>query len=232
MKIIDAVVLDMDGTLFNTKKEISPLTKEALIKIQDNGIQLILASGRPTSSMLPYAKALHMNKHHGLIISYNGACVIDCQNQELLYSKTMDLHVAKSLLEHIKKFHVIPIVYHQDTMYVNPIDNPIIKINNVNTLDVIKYESKGGNFFVCEVEDLSKFIGFPLYKILVAGDYDILSKDYKAIYHPFRANLHGVFSAPFYYEFTAQGVDKAQTLDVVAGHKRIRFKLQLKKCID
>ena len=32
------LVLDIDGTLTNSKKEITPRTKEALIKIQEQGV--------------------------------------------------------------------------------------------------------------------------------------------------------------------------------------------------
>ena len=43
-----AIVLDLDGTLTNNKKEITPLTKEALMSAQRDGMRVILASGRPT----------------------------------------------------------------------------------------------------------------------------------------------------------------------------------------
>ena len=41
------LVLDIDGTLVNSKKEITPLTLEYLIKIQEAGHIVALASGRP-----------------------------------------------------------------------------------------------------------------------------------------------------------------------------------------
>ena len=42
------IVLDLDGTLTNSKKEITPKTKEALMRIQKEGKTVVLASGRPT----------------------------------------------------------------------------------------------------------------------------------------------------------------------------------------
>ncbi len=41
---IKAIVMDMDGTLLNSKDKISPKTKDALIKCQKNGIKIVLAS--------------------------------------------------------------------------------------------------------------------------------------------------------------------------------------------
>ena len=43
------LVLDLDGTLTNSKKEITQPTLEALIEIQEAGKKVVLASGRPNS---------------------------------------------------------------------------------------------------------------------------------------------------------------------------------------
>lgn len=45
------IVLDLDGTLTNSKKEITPPTRDALIEIQQNGKKVVLASGRPINGV-------------------------------------------------------------------------------------------------------------------------------------------------------------------------------------
>ena len=47
------LVLDLDGTLTNAKKEITLRNREALIHAQEQGVKLILASGRPTFGIAP-----------------------------------------------------------------------------------------------------------------------------------------------------------------------------------
>lgn len=42
------LVLDIDGTLTNTRKEITPKTRDAILKIESMGHYVALASGRPT----------------------------------------------------------------------------------------------------------------------------------------------------------------------------------------
>ena len=54
----DILVLDLDGTLTNSEKKITPPTREALIEIQQNGKKVVLASGRPTPGIIPLAKEL------------------------------------------------------------------------------------------------------------------------------------------------------------------------------
>lgn len=42
------LVLDVDGTLLNDEKEISKRTLTTLLKVQQMGVRIMLASGRPT----------------------------------------------------------------------------------------------------------------------------------------------------------------------------------------
>ena len=46
------IVLDLDGTLTNRNKEITPKTKETLMKAQEQGKIVVLASGRPTYGVI------------------------------------------------------------------------------------------------------------------------------------------------------------------------------------
>ena len=59
---IKVIIMDIDGTLVNDEKVITPLTKETLLKAQDKGVRLVLASGRPTSGLLKLAEELDYGK--------------------------------------------------------------------------------------------------------------------------------------------------------------------------
>ena len=67
------LVLDVDGTLLNDEKEITPRTLATLLKVQQMGVHIVLASGRPTYGILPLAKKLELGNYGGYILSYNGA---------------------------------------------------------------------------------------------------------------------------------------------------------------
>ena len=53
--MLDAIVMDMDGTLLDPNNKILPETKAALIACQKQGTKLVLASGRSYTSLLSYA---------------------------------------------------------------------------------------------------------------------------------------------------------------------------------
>ena len=57
------LALDLDGTLTNSRKEITPSTRDALIDIQKNGKKVVLASGRPSQGVLPLAEELHLGDY-------------------------------------------------------------------------------------------------------------------------------------------------------------------------
>lgn len=83
------LVLDLDGTLTNSKKEITSYTKEVLIKAQMQGLHLVLASGRPTYGIVPLAKTLEMEHYGGFILSFNGGKVIEVKTDKVFYSQAL-----------------------------------------------------------------------------------------------------------------------------------------------
>lgn len=211
---IKAIVMDVDGTLTNDKKEITPKTREALLKAQKQGILLILASGRPTTGLVEMGKVLEMDKNNGLFISYNGSKVINFQTGEELFNEPLKLEDAKAVLEHMKKFEIKPMIDKGDYMYVNDVYNCMIRFRG-EPFNVIKYESRGGNYKLCEIDDLAAFVDYPLNKILTAGEPEYLQEHYIEMMEPFKDKLNCMFTGPFYFEFTAKDIDKAKALDTV-----------------
>lgn len=213
--VIKVIIMDVDGTLTNAKKVVTPKTKEALIKAEEAGAILILASGRPTSGLLDIAHELEMEKHHGLLVSYNGSKVIDCETMETLFNQALSIEEGKAVLEHMKKFpRVRPMIDKGEYMYVNNVYDNMIQFNGA-PFDVIQYESRGGKFKLCEKDDLAEFVDFQLNKILTTSDPEYLQEHYQEMMEPFKDTLSCMFTGPFYFEFTAKGIDKAKALDTV-----------------
>ena len=59
------IALDIDGTLTNSKKEITPRTRYALMEAQKQGKKIILASGRHPVGIMPIAKDLMLDRFGG-----------------------------------------------------------------------------------------------------------------------------------------------------------------------
>ena len=65
---VKAILLDVDGTLTNDKKVITPRTREALLACQERGVTLVLASGRTQGGLARYAADLDLAHHGGVLV--------------------------------------------------------------------------------------------------------------------------------------------------------------------
>ena len=66
------LAFDLDGTLNNDDKVITPMTREAIMAVQEQGVIVALVSGRQAPGLKREADALQLQDYHGLRISYNG----------------------------------------------------------------------------------------------------------------------------------------------------------------
>jgi len=78
------VAIDLDGTLLTDQKTVLTETAAYLYKLQNLGVKVVLASGRPYRAIKPYYDQIRLNS---LVISGNGALLIDPQDNEKIIKK-------------------------------------------------------------------------------------------------------------------------------------------------
>lgn len=71
----DLVAIDIDGTLVAENKIIAEPVNEAIQRVVNAGIKVILCTGRPLPGAQPYVKELALNKVDDYMITYHGALV-------------------------------------------------------------------------------------------------------------------------------------------------------------
>lgn len=207
---IRLILLDIDGTLTNSRKQITPKTREALLRAQASGITLALCSGRPEQGLYRWAEELDMVRHDGLFVCCNGGRVVNCRTREVLFDQPIPAEDARAVLEHLKRFRVVPMVARGEYMYVTDVfDHDICLPEPFN---VMRYEARGNGYLLCEVRDLAEFVDFGPNKILTYGQPEYLQAHHEEMAGPFRGRVNAMFTAPFYFEYTAPGVDKARAI--------------------
>ncbi len=206
------ILLDIDGTLTNDEKIITRRTKEALLAAQEKGIILALASGRPKQGLYKWARELEMDRHHGLFVCYNGALVVDCETGEEIYTHDLSKNDAKEVLAHIEKFEVTPIISKGEYMHTTDVFGCVIDQDG-KPLNLVEYESRSNGYILCEHKNLADWLDVPVKKILTAGDPEYLKAHYEEMQAPFADRLNCMFTASFYFEYTAKGVDKARAIE-------------------
>lgn len=93
------LVLDLDGTLTNSRKELTEPTRQALIEIQEAGKKVVLASGRPTYGIVPLSNALDLSKYGGYMLSFNGGRITQCSTGKIVYDRVLPKEVIGPIYE-------------------------------------------------------------------------------------------------------------------------------------
>ena len=140
---IKIVFLDIDGTLTNSKKEVTKKSKEAIKRIVSKGIKVVLVTGRNVPYAIDVSKKAFASP---IVISSNGAEIYDYENKELLYGDRIPNKKIKEVYEFCNDnkikviFNTIDSVYANKYMidYNNRDYKEIINKNELNKLVVIQ----------------------------------------------------------------------------------------------
>ena len=198
------LVLDLDGTLTNSKKKITDRTRNTLIEAQKRGVKIVLASGRPTYGVAPLANALELNRYEGYILSYNGGEIIDWKTGELMYKKWLENDILPYLYKCAKENGFAIVTYdHEFVLTESPDDEYVLKEALLNVMKIKK------------VDNFLEVIPRPITKCLIVGEPKRLEILEKEMYGQLKDKM-GVFrSEPYFLELVPKGIDKAQSLSVL-----------------
>lgn len=205
------LVLDVDGTLLNNAKEISKHTKAALLKVQQMGIRIVLASGRPTYGIIPLAKTLELDNYGGFIVSYNGCQIIKADSGEILFERRINPEVLPYLVKKARKNDFAIFTYHDDLLIA---DNPDCMY--------IQQEAGLNHLKIVGEEDWSTAIDFAPCKCMLVSDNEEALRNLEMHWKKRLSGTLDVFcSEPYFLEVVPCGIDKANTLGVLMEYLKI-----------
>lgn len=199
------LALDLDGTLTNSKKQITPHTLETLIRAQqEKGLKIILASGRPTYGVAPLANALQLDKFGGFILAYNGGEIINWRTHEIMYKNLLDHDVLPYLYKCAKKNDFAIVTYENEYVLTEkPDDEYVLKEALLNVMKIKK------------VDNFLEAVRHPIAKCLIVGEPTHLAILEKEMQEQLKDRM-GVFrSEPYFLELVPKGIDKARSLSVL-----------------
>lgn len=198
------LVLDLDGTLTNSKKEISETNLKTLIQLQQSGVRIVLASGRPTYGIVPLAETLQLKKYGGFILSYNGGEIIEWSTGEILYKNLLPNEVLPMLYDESKSVNLTILTY--DEQYIlteNPSDGYVQKEAFLNKMQIRP------------VDNFLEAAPVPLPKCLIVGDPQQLMQTEAELSLRLQGIISVYRSEPYFLEVVPLGIDKARSLAVL-----------------
>lgn len=196
------LVLDIDGTLTNSQKEISPATRRGILETLKRGHKVILASGRPTPGMRRYEKELELEKYGGYLLSFNGGRIIECRSGEIVYQRVLPLSIIPGLYGFARRNQCGLITYFGDKI-----------ISAFEPDEYVRLESRINGMEIKVVENFKDYVDFDINKCLLTAPperAEVYEKELAAKY----GDILSVYrSEPFFVEIMPQNVDKATSLD-------------------
>jgi Cof subfamily protein (haloacid dehalogenase superfamily) len=200
--------VDLDGTLLGPDKNISPENAAAVHRLQENGVTVIIASGRRHQNSVRFQHQLGLT---GPIIACQGGLIRDGESGNVVEAHFLPQSVAKEIIGDAERNDVQIIYYHLDHLYVPERHNRWIDL----------YESRVGER--AEVlPDLERLDGRRALKIVWYGDPTTMAKVRPEMSARYRDKVDVLSTEHENLEFMPRGIDKATAVAKVAAEYGVR----------
>ena len=104
-------VADFDDTILGSNREIGAKFVTAIHKYIENGGRFVLATGRATSSIMPFCKQMNLS---GELISYQGSIISDIKSGKVLKRMSIEHNLLIKILEHLNNKGLCHHIYIDD----------------------------------------------------------------------------------------------------------------------
>ncbi len=198
------LALDLDGTLTNSQKEVTPRSRAAIDAALDLGVCVTLASGRPVLGIAPLATSLGLFGRNAYMLAYNGAQVISCMTNEVVWERTVGLDAIRTVFSFAREKGLASLSYDDRGVITERPDD-----------QYIKKEAYNNGIPIRRVEDLLSLVNVPQPKVMIVGEPSLLVPARKELQLLLGDRADASFSEPCFMEITAKGVQKAASLDVL-----------------
>jgi Cof subfamily protein (haloacid dehalogenase superfamily) len=204
------VCSDIDGTLLNAQRDISPATAYELNRVSEQlNVAVVLVSSRMPKAMRYLQKAANISQP---IICYNGGLILgplkDDETSEVIFNAPIDYKVTKPLYEFAHRLGVHVSLYREDDWYVEEMDFWANReMNNTRSKpDVVD--------FSVLLEEWNKE-KFGAHKIMCMGEEDAITALELKIKEEFDAYINVYRSKNTYLEISVKTATKATAISLL-----------------
>jgi Cof subfamily protein (haloacid dehalogenase superfamily) len=192
------VSIDLDGTLLNSRNEISEENQKVLKELEAKGYKIIFNTGRAFADVIKYEAIQNMEVP---IFCINGSALYS-KTRELLYEATISINLYLKVFSVLKKLGVGVLVY---TNYGGlPSTLPPLHHKSKEELDVLFQEYN--------YDQILKLDNLKIYKLIALVSNDQLEKIEEVKRELAKFNISMASSFPNNVEITSNESDKGKAL--------------------
>lgn len=228
------VAIDLDGTMLNSYGVVSEETKNTIKEVEKQGVEVIIASGRPIASIKEIAKEIESKNY---FIAGNGAIIYDVKKGEIIYEKTLskekvleiikiceensisyNVYTEREILATSLKYNVL--YYHKENLKKE--ESKKTKINIVNNMYEYVKNKEDVKFLKITICDETKTVFNSIIKKLKGiKNIEILDVSHMAR----KTIVHGTEEyqiSYFYSEISTENVDKWEAIKFLIDKLNIK----------
>ena len=222
-KKISILLADVDGTLVDSQKRITPRAKAAIEKLTEAGIKFAVTSGRPPRGMKMIVEAVKLSAP---LAAFNGGMLVEPDTMKVLVQQTLDAEIAQDVIERVGEFGLVVWVYAGVDWYIQDLNSP----HREKEERTVQFPPKVvKNFDEALRQGVAKVVG-------VSDDYGLVAKAEKGIADEFEHGVHArctttsrdcepsvsaARSQPYYLDITHPNANKGSVVEMLADLLKI-----------
>ena len=222
-KKISILLADVDGTLVDSQKRITPRAKAAIEKLTEAGIKFAVTSGRPPRGMKMIVEAVKLSAP---LAAFNGGMLVEPDTMKVLVQQTLDAEIAQDVIERVGQFGLVVWVYAGVDWYIQDLNSP----HREKEERTVQFPPKVvKNFDEALRQGVAKVVG-------VSDDYGLVAKAEKGIADEFEHGVHArctttsrdcepsvsaARSQPYYLDITHPKANKGSVVEMLADLLKI-----------
>ena len=197
--MIKMIATDVDGTLLRWSFDFSPATKQCIKKLKQNGIKVVLVTGRMHCAALGIAQELGIDTP---IVSYQGGMIKEFSKcDDVLFRSDMDAEKAVEIIDWARDNDVHINLYMDDVLYVEEDSVTIRKYTDARFIDyhVCKFDK-------LKIKNVNKILAIDFQNPeRVTGWVNDLTRLYP--------DLYIIKSTPYFCEIASKEATKGNAVD-------------------
>lgn len=195
------LVLDIDGTVTNSQKQVTEKTRKAIFGLEEKGVQVAIASGRHPRGVLPIARVLNFHRTGNFILAFNGAKIMDVRQNTCVYERRLPSYLPARLWRDAKKYGLGILTYKEEALIAGTEPDVYMELESRISQIPIEYH-----------QDFGRFVNFPVNGCLFTGPPEDIEAIEPVLAHRYFHETQIFRSEPCFLEVVPKNVDKAYSL--------------------
>ncbi len=194
------VAADMDGTLLNSRGEITPATVEEIRKLAEKDVVFTVSTGRPIQGVTKYKEVLGLS---GPVITYNGAMIVNAEDHKVLFEQGLLREDARKIWELGQTYNTTMCIWAGNQLYGNRLDDKIHDYKKLSGVEPIL------------AEDIETLLDIGITKILWYDEVERIESFLAQLSPDLFCEVSYCTSKPTFLEFFSDKVSKAVAMEKI-----------------